>query len=236
MAKNKFETWVEKQDLDTRIALAKEKTANIVNHLQHVIALHESNRFLVFSDIIGKQMKTSFGAHTFNLLRVSQLRYEILKLTALWDSPSENRESIPTIAALIDHDKIRSKLEQEMENYWSKEDDSRFGKQQSENVKRWLSNSVKISAKVTRHERFKAMIDFRDHHIAHNLDTNAQRRAPDAKSKSGDEKRLMRISIRAVKMLYLGVCHTDFAADQSTEISKKNARLFWEGVTVKVLG
>ena len=257
-----FKDWVESLDTENRTKIAKDKSKKLVGHLQHVIALHESNKILVYSDVISKQIKRSYAANTFKLLIDSQLKYEILKLTSLWDSPEKNRESIPTVAALIDNDEVRKHLRQEMESHWlnmesrilfteeqenseelqqiilemSRDSNSQFGKQQGEKVLNWLSNSVKISNRVQNHSKFKAMVDFRNQYLAHNLDVTTSIKSNNVRLKHADQKRLMRISIKVIEILYLGVCGVSFDVTGSKHISRKNARLFWEGVNINVLG
>src|SRR4051794_5585364 len=80
-----------------RITRASELAERVLDHTRLVLHLHASNHELNYSDQIGRQVPHSYAAHTFNLLRDTQLRFELLRLAALWDAPSENRESIPTL-------------------------------------------------------------------------------------------------------------------------------------------
>ena len=87
-----------------RVQMAKRKTDRVVDHLLYLIALYESNAVVVHSDTLSKQIPRSRAAHAFNVFRQCMSHFEIVRLSALWDPPSPDRESIPTIVHLLkDH-------------------------------------------------------------------------------------------------------------------------------------
>lgn len=253
--------WPEMLSPEGRIAEAKEKTVKIVDHLLHVIAVHESNKALLFSDTLAKQVPPSHAAHTFNLLCDNQYRYELVRLCALWDSSSPDRESIPTIAALVDCDAVRTMLAHEAESHWvripmrvmpadensddetqrlvesmARESSAAFGAKQAQNALRWLKSAGKMSIRVRECDRYLALVDSRDRHIAHNLSSAAGKKAPLKTVKYGDDNWLLALSIRIIDRLYLGVCGASFDWNGSQKIAEKRALNFWHGISLKVLG
>jgi len=260
MAKTTKAKWPDGLAIEQRINLAKYKVKKLVDHLRHVIAIHESNKILVYSDALSKQIPQSYGAHTFNLLQDSQYRYELVRLCALWDASQPDRESIPTIVTLISDDDIRKALVKETEDHWvdltatylpadqNYDDETRraidasirtseqeFGAKEARKAHRWLKSAEKMVERVRKCPRFLALIDMRNHHVAHNLSAGAKKKAHHATSKYGDENWLLELSIRIVDRLNLGVCGSSFGWDDSRRIAEKQARAFWNGVTIEVL-
>ena len=79
-----------------RVQTAKQKTGHVVDHLLYLLALHESNAVVVYSDTLSKQIPRSYAAHAFSVFRQCMSHFEIVRLCALWDSPHPNQKSIPT--------------------------------------------------------------------------------------------------------------------------------------------
>lgn len=253
--------WPEVLSPEDRITEAKDKTRKIADHLLHIIAVHESNKALLFSDTLAKQVPPSHAAHTFNLLRDNQYRYELVRLCALWDACKPDRESIPTIAALVDSDAVQELLTEETQRHWvqlpprvirSEEgsDDevqklvesithaqsAAFGVKQAQKALHWLKSAKRMEARVRRCDRYLALVDSRDRYIAHNLSLAATRKAPLTTAKYGDDSWLLALSIRIIDRLYLGICGTNFDWSGSQRIAEKRALNFWNGISLKVLG
>ena len=97
-----------------RVQTAKQKTHRVVDHLLYLLALHESNAIVVHSDTLSMQIPRSYAANAFNLFRQCMSHFEIVRLCALWDPPSPDRESIPTIVKLLkDHPDVIDALVEE---------------------------------------------------------------------------------------------------------------------------
>ena len=89
-----------------RIQAAKEKTERLVDHLLYLLALHENNAIIVYSDTLSSQIRYAHTANAFNVFRGGLHQFEIVRLCALWDRPGRHRENIPTIVELIDHREV----------------------------------------------------------------------------------------------------------------------------------
>lgn len=116
MAKSK---WPENLSVEERIKLAQAKTRMIVTHVLEILALHENNSIIVYSNKLAGQIPESTAANAFNTFQQSMHRYEIVRICALWDSVEPPKENIPTVIALIQSDEVIERLACEMESYWS---------------------------------------------------------------------------------------------------------------------
>src|SRR5450755_1080908 len=103
----------EKMDIPSRIQAAKNKTERVVEHLLYLVALHESNAIIVYSEKLSSQIPKSYAANAFEVFRSGIHQFEIVRLCALWDSAAEEKENIPTIIELIDNPAIIEALAQE---------------------------------------------------------------------------------------------------------------------------
>ena len=170
MAKTVKPQWPTNLSTQERIHQAETKTQKVVQHLLHAIAIHESNKAFLLSDTLSSQIPRSHAAHTFNLLRDSQYRYELVRLCALWDASGADRESIPAVAALIDDVGVRAALAQASKDHWDNlpiriipseqqyDEDTRrlietatlasnqeFGDKQHRSAVRWLRSAEKMA-------------------------------------------------------------------------------------------
>ena len=65
MSKN--DTWADKLPTDKRVEKAKKVADKLIDLTVNVIKIHESNRLLIYSDQITKQIPRSLAVHTFKL-------------------------------------------------------------------------------------------------------------------------------------------------------------------------
>jgi hypothetical protein len=194
-----FRRKVAGMSVDDRIERAMVLSGRVLDHTQFVIHLHASNRELNYSDTVGRQVPRSFAAHTFNLLRDTQQRFELLRLTALWDDPSDNRESIPTIVELVRSDAVQDELARRCAAQWQgqtvtfardeneeltpevraeieaivQQSEASFGDEQAEKGRRSLMLAMKASDQMRTSRKLRALVDFRNSYLAHNLDALA---------------------------------------------------------------
>jgi len=249
--------WPDNISDSERISAAKLCVGKVLDHALYVLRVHESNRLLVFSDLIEKQIQPSFGAHTFNILRDSQYKYEIVRLYALWDRESSDRESILTIIKLIDKASIIEALEIETKNEWLsigshivdlEKHDPETQKWIEEETERSLLEiaidrahlagrsiqaAIYASKRIAKSERLKALRHVRDVYAAHALDPSKISK-PQQSMRHGDEKWLMNYSIMIINWLNVGVRGASMDWEASRKMAQRNASYFWEGVTVSV--
>src|SRR5688572_5201483 len=94
--------WPEALSTIERVDIAQERLGKIAETLSSLIHLHENNRIIVYSKQLSAQIPRSLAFHAFHLFQHTMIRGEALKLCTLWDPPKEDRNSLPTVAKLID--------------------------------------------------------------------------------------------------------------------------------------
>ncbi len=101
-----YETW----DVLKRIGEAKRLTACVVDHLQYLLDIHENNAVLLYSATLSKQIPKSYAANAFNVFREAMHQIEIVRVCALWDNPTLDRESVLSVIELIDDPNVLETL------------------------------------------------------------------------------------------------------------------------------
>jgi hypothetical protein len=92
--------WLESLSDDDRIELAKRRLPTVIDELNTLIHLHESNRIIACSNVLSSQIPESYAGHHFVIFRQVMIKGEVSRLTSLWDMPSERAKdlnSLPTI-------------------------------------------------------------------------------------------------------------------------------------------
>lgn len=241
-------------DMD-RLAKAKRCADRLVDHLATLFTMHEANRIVVYSDTLAKQIPRSYAAHAFNQFQRSMHMFELVRLCALWDRPSVDRESIPTILALIDKAEIADTLAADThrfyaneltathltpfkdadhqaayEAWWAEERQCRADEETAK-LRTWLAEARSQAVAVQESPELAALRTFRDGYIAHNL----SQPEPDQKAPTevrgvryGDEAKLLDTTVHIADRLHLALNGTSFMWDDSREIARKNAKSLWE--------
>ena len=252
--------WVDKLPTEKRVEKAKKIANKLVELSVNIINIHESNRILIYSDRIAKQISRSQAAHTLKLLQQNQFRYELLSLNALWDKASSDRFSIPTLRLLVDNREVIDVLNSEQKKYWMAPPENGWGieiddplerkniedqirvieeaiaNKQILNMNRRRRKAIELVLKSSDCLKFKTIRDFRDRYIAHALDIDDRDDLLSPPLKYGDVTWLLEKTIKIVDWLYLAVCGTGFAWVHSREIAKDRAEKFWSGVKIDVQG
>ena len=250
-------TWPDILSTADRIESARAKTRQAVTHLLEILALHENNAIIVYSNKLAKQIPQSLGANAFNTFQQSMHRYEIVRICALWDSADPAKENISTIIQLIKSDAVIKRLGLEMERFWGgfdgsilnpsadpelaqierlafKASEQAFGKKQGAKVRQKLRGAISLFDKTHRSPKVLALHNLRDKRLAHLLShTRREKHGPIDAVKYGDESKLLDVSVRVVEALYLGVCGTSFNFGDSRRIDRKYAKALWGACTFK---
>src|SRR6516162_11587892 len=191
-----------------RIQAAKEKTERVVDHLLYLLALHENNAIIVYSDTLSSQVTRSLAANAFNVFQGGLHQFEIVRLCALWDRAGADRESIPTIIELIKPPDVIEALAQETLRHWSgiggdimgqPEDDpelsasadaalrranEKFGQQEAQITRDELRNAIADVCTILDSRRLKSIMNLRHKHLAHSLiETSLEKAGPVAAMK-----------------------------------------------------
>src|SRR5262249_49641021 len=138
-----------------RVSLAKTRTEKVVEHFRHLITVHETNRIVLFSDILSRQIPASRAANAFNIFRDSLYRFEIVRLCTLWDGPGSDRESIPTVFALLDCRRVRRMIAEDTYKFHARQEvripcpDPRYVELEVEAARRWVAQFALDEARKT---------------------------------------------------------------------------------------
>jgi hypothetical protein len=109
-----FESWLAGLAFDERLTLARESLRGVVNVAHFLVGLHETNRIVVRSDALRKQVPRSYAAHAFNTFTQSLFNAELVSICSLWDPAERDAFSIPTVVALIDRADVIECMAREM--------------------------------------------------------------------------------------------------------------------------
>src|ERR1700731_98620 len=101
---------IAKLTVPERLKAAKDKTPRVLDHLLYLLALHENNAIVLYSPTLSSQIPTSYAANAFNVFQRGLHQFEIVRLCALWNRAELDKENIPTIIELIDHNDVIESL------------------------------------------------------------------------------------------------------------------------------
>lgn len=245
--------WPATLNTSARVAAAETKVSELVNQMLDLFALHEANRFITYTPLLSKQIPASHAAHAFNVFQRSSFLFEVLRVCALWESPEENRISIPTVVALIDEPKVLDALGKRIVAAWSgppsasemdpqiaaawAERDREFGEEQRSKLMGWTLRAIHKARAVTLNDKLRSLRNFRDKNIAHSLTTSRaeSRGTVFSTPKYGDERFLVTVSATVLRCLYLGISNTDFNFRNSRRIARRRATSLWTGCRFEIL-
>lgn len=260
MTPEKVKGLVGRMSTAERIEAAKAKTKRVVDHLLYLLELHENNRITLYSDTLSAQIPKSFAANAFNVFQQALHQFEIVRLCALWDGPDPDGETIPTVAALIDHPDVIESLAQETLSHWRdipthklnpssdpelraiEEDGMQrvnlaFGEEQAQRARDDLRQAIADADTLFRSPQLQSIRNLRHKHLAHSLSqTRLERIGPVALMKYGDEQDVLEASIPIVENLYCWVNGCSFSFEESQQIDRKHAEALWKGCKFDVLG
>src|SRR5262249_52845804 len=231
-----------------RIQAAKEKTERVVDHLLYLLALHENNAIIVYSDTLSSQIRYLHAANAFNVFRAGLHQFEIVRLCALWDGAAGNAENIPTIIELIDLPEIIEALAQETLGHYSgigaSEDaalsalNEEFGQQRAQKARKEVRKPSADVRAILSSQRLSSIKNLRHKHLAHSLTkTGLEKKAGLVPPmKYGDEREILFASLPIVEALHRWVNGKSFSFEKSQEIDRNNAEALWKRCTFDVQG
>jgi AbiU2/Protein of unknown function (DUF3150) len=239
-----------------RVEAVKQKADRVVDHLFQLIALHENNAVLVYSDALALQIPRSYAANAFNVLQQSLYRFEIVQLCALWDRawPDLSRESIPTVVELIADSNVIDALVKERIHFDhrmlpvdpedSKTDaallesltrlNERPIQEKAAEVSDGLKKSIALGRKIENSAILRTVRKLRDKHLASSLLQTFQEKETAKPMQYGDERELLLDSIQLVETLQLWVNGTNVDFDKSRQVARKSVEALWKHCTFDI--
>ena len=248
------------EDMTTaeRIQAAKVKTERVVDHLLYLLALHENNAIIVYSDTLSSQISRSLAANAFNVFQGGLHQFEIVRLCALWDTPGADKENIPTIIKLIKSSDVIEALAQEtlrlrsgigcdimdpsedpetsaLANAALQRSNEELGQQEAQRARDELRIAIADVRAILKSARLTSIMNLRHKHLAHSLtETRLEKAGVLAPMKYGDEREVLRASISIVEALHRWINGKGFSFADSQEIARNNAEALWKRCTFNI--
>lgn len=220
--------WHTKLAPDQRCDRASEIVSRAIDQLQEIIGVAETNRIIVYSPAVASQIPVSHAANAFNLLQWITLNYEIVRLCALWDKGSTDRESILAICDLLDDPVVVSLVSERLCQ-------SEGVSQPNDYVRRALTRlekAIRVTKRVSQSKFRQALLRFRDARVAHSLT-----QSPNAVSiplKYGYERRLLTASVAIVAAFNGALRNSTFLFGESFANARRNSEAFWHSALFSV--
>ena len=237
-----------------QILQAKVCMGKVVGHLLHVIALHENNELVIYSDVLSSQVPKSFGAHAFNLTRDALFRYSVIRLCALWDRAQSNNECLLTVVDLVDHHDVILSLMRENCGHWAsreahvidlpdepemkeivlrsaQESEDRFGRLQGYRAGKQLKRAIIDARVIAASGELLVLQNFRDKHLAHSLRETRREQSIGTISlpKFREETALLKKTVEVARALYCWINGSSFDFESSYEMRREQAEALWKG-------
>jgi hypothetical protein len=245
---NRFEKWLAGLSVDQRIDYASSKLDHIEQNLRVSIFLYENNKIFVFDDEFDNRVPTSYARHTFHIVRQTLVKSHFLQVCKLWDKADVNRDSLPTVAALIHDDAVLARQEQrQIERNTNRH--SHFSGP-SDAVAWMIEESEKRSIEVAAERRQKLILaiqeteqmasdslleivrNYRDRYIAHSLSTKPL--GPDQPF-YGDSAKLMDATKPILDKFLRSICYTSCPWEENHELARRYARSLWTNCQFNVV-
>lgn len=223
-----FVTW----ETQKRIDEAKRITARLVDHAQYLLDIHENNAIVLYSDTLSKQIPKSYAANAFNIFREAMHQIEVVRICAIWDQPSIDRESILTVIELIDDQKVIDALAEQARA----SSGPGTGDKQAERAVAALKDAIQKARELRKSGRLKSIRNLRDKHVAHYLTqtTEEKKSGPIETMKHGDEGPVLDATISIVEALNSWVNNVGMPLKAAQEIDRKCAEALWQACTFKI--
>jgi len=93
----------------------------VLDHLLNLIQVHEINKGIHDPNRLLPSLKSQPALAAFRTLRTGFIQYEMIRLAALWDSDNTDEyESVPTVASLVEDQQVRSQLMDIEASFWAR--------------------------------------------------------------------------------------------------------------------
>lgn len=218
-----------------RFKTAKQRTEELVNHMLALIALHESNQFVLKSDVLSKQIPRSFAANAFNSFRFSMAGFELIRLCAFWEPPDLADANIPNVIDLIDASQVRAAITTDITGKPPQPNAPAAVYQQiSQEMARETNQRIDaVIARVRAVEASPRLTSVKNHrhkYLAHNLTmTRLEMAGPVAPMKNGDVDWLFEETEAIIDELHHALNRAGFDWPGCHAMHRRHAELLWQG-------
>lgn len=218
---------------EERVTHVAEMVSRIIDLLGPVIAVHEANRIVSFSDKLSSQIPKSYAANAFHELQRALLDAEMTRLAKLWDRPSWSRNSLQTAYWLTVDADVRAICDRRVKEAWEPYDGhNRWHVERQGRAWRRLDFLAPNAFDAPVFERIE---NFRHKHLAHSLIQTAKEKVrPISPPTYRDQRRLLARTIVITRLLDQVVRQSGFIWSSAFEIARNNAEALWHGCTFDV--
>ncbi|RYY06023.1 MAG: hypothetical protein EON55_24380, partial [Alphaproteobacteria bacterium] len=172
-----------------------------------LVAMHEANAVVLYSDKLSAQIPRSYAANAFRRFQTSMAGFEVIRICACWQVPDLNDASIPNILGLIQDAAVRAAITADVEA------GSQLAIQtaMATHVLQHVDDAVRRAAAVQADPRFNAVLNHRNRYLAHNLQrTRLEERTTVDRMKHGDEAWLLEETQLVANHLHHGLNRAAF--------------------------
>jgi hypothetical protein len=214
----------------------------------HWIGLREC-RLGLFRAQVNRQIPRSFAANAFNLMTDAIFRTEVIRLCTFWDRASEDRESIPTILALVEDKAEQRVLADQAYRVYSDMEPSFLGDPDAETLRimkevaekdrqRMACENLRSFVSDMRIARTKAgevlagkelsgLKALRNNHFAHSLKPSKNATEAMKEARYGHEGTVFQATLEIVDRLHKAINQTNFHFKDSREMAVRDADELW---------
>lgn len=220
---------IDRLETSERLEHAKRKIDKIIDHLPSLCSLVATNRIVVHSNYLSKQIPLSRAGVAFSEFQRSIRHFTILRLLTLWDAGGMDKISLPTVAKLLtDPNTARERADEAFyyhRPHWGEE----RAKHEAEKIKLTLANAVAAVERITNGKKLAALRVLRNELIAHNLDQQRQRtqRETPKPVQRSDEIVLARLTTRIAWCFHSALNDTDYDIVSLDRKTRQAAEELW---------
>lgn len=226
--------WAKSLAVPKRIEDAERRLEEVSYGTMNLIALHEINRIVVYSDQLSRKIPKSQAAIAYNLFTLSLLHNEIITLCTLWERGRRDVASLPAIVHLVNDKKVKRKIRKRHEEGFG-----RNGESYVVNAMANLEKGIDIVREYSNSSDFKVVKRFRDdisHRLLEPIDSEPSTDQVVEPMNYGDERGALAQTINALTLLELGVRGLDPGLQQCHEISRRQANELWGNCEFRIPG
>lgn len=255
---SEFDKWVARLSTEERLSHASQSIAGVNNVAQFLITLHETNQLVSYTDLLSKQVESSYAANAYQTFVRGLQEIELVRLCSLWDRGEQGAFSIPTIIGLIDNDGVidcitsiaaksrqhhdSAESDDEHDDEWALKQELliRIGQRESEKERRricvYTRRVIQDAMEIVDSDLLRNVVNFRNKYIAHATGLTRLEKAENGSiplPRYDDETELLVRTLRVMERLDLCVRGVSVEWDEYREIAKRNSKYLWHGVKIK---
>ena len=160
------QSYIDKECAQKILSPYKSKVSALVDRTIDVRQLHEVNRVVFASDVLSKQIPSSYAANAFVTTRIGLIHIEIIKLISLWDKGNDGCGIMGIIGDLESNKSILEAIKTDTFHRRNQIGKSFFGEKHTEEEKKYFIEYIKRKTEEEAHQivqerelEFKKIID-----------------------------------------------------------------------------